>query len=408
MMPSRKQPRGIALILVVSVVALASVLGFVMLSSAALQTRAGANQGRLTSADYLAESGINIAMYYLQYPEKAPGYPSFTGLGYWAGTGGDISIASDVTGTVNVAVTRDANDSWSYEIVSTAKAGVNADTKLTRQTGARVYVRNEYVVKHAGAFNGQTVIMPYMSFTGDVWSAKTFGLRSGAPTPTVSGTIYTKTLTTGAGWVTPTGPVASAPNTNFPAPSNTESINKYPTYTINDVTYSRASIGSSSLGSATLSPSTSNPAGIFYRDTSSGGDFQINDNVVINGTLVVDGNCQIRGTNVIINAQSNFPALIVTGNLEIYQPLKNLTVNGLCYIGGTLRSNGATPSPATNISKFTVNGALLLGSTGSGSTMNGYNVTTVIKYDAAKAKAPEMTSNYRVPKGVSIVRWGLP
>ena len=63
-----RHSRGFALLVVVAVVALASVLGFVMLSSATLQNRASANQGRLTSADYLAESGLNIAMYYLQYP----------------------------------------------------------------------------------------------------------------------------------------------------------------------------------------------------------------------------------------------------------------------------------------------------------------------------------------------------
>ena len=84
-------------------------------------------------------------------------------------------------------------------------------------------------------------------------------------------------------------------------------------------------------------------------------------------------------------------------------------MNGLCYVGGQLRTNTTTtPSPSSLISKFTVNGALLMGATGTGNLMSGYNATTLIKYDAAKAKAPEMTANYRVPKGVSIVRWGLP
>jgi Tfp pilus assembly protein PilX len=405
----RKQPRGIALILVVGVVALASVLGWVMLSSATLQTRAAANHGRLSSADYLAESGLNIALYYLQYPEKAPGYSTnFSGLGYWGGTGGDISLSSSVPGTVSVSVTQDPDDKWSYEITCTAKSGTNVDTMLTRTTGARVYVRNEYQVKHAGAFNGNTTVMPYMNFVGDVWSAKTFGLRLGSPTPTVSGVVYCKTLNSGVGWVTPSNGVAAIPSADNPAPSiGTNGLNKYPTYVIDDVTYSRDLLNVSSLASTTIDPTASNPAGVYYRDGSSGGDLQINDNVTINGTLIVEGNVQIRGANVVINAQNNFPGLVVTGNLEIFQSNKNLTVNGLCYIGGTLRSNGITP-PLASISKFNVNGALLMGTTGSGSTMSGYNVLTTVTYISAKAKAPEMTANYRVPTGVSIVRWGLP
>jgi hypothetical protein len=41
--------------------------------------------------------------------------------------------------------------------------------------------------------------------------------------------------------------------------------------------------------------------------------------------------------------------------------------------------------------------------------MNGYSVPTVIKYDATKTKAPDLSlSTQRTPKGISILRWGLP
>src|SRR5207249_3297207 len=115
-----------------------------------LQNRAGGNQSRLMTADYLAESGLNIAFYYLQYPDRAP---SLNTSGYWAGTGGDLVLTSSPRGAVNVTVTRDATDSWTYEITSTATAGDQSDTRVTRSTGARVYVRSEYSVKHAGGFN---------------------------------------------------------------------------------------------------------------------------------------------------------------------------------------------------------------------------------------------------------------
>ena len=41
--------------------------------------------------------------------------------------------------------------------------------------------------------------------------------------------------------------------------------------------------------------------------------------------------------------------------------------------------------------------------------VSGYSVPTVIKYDATKAKAPDLAlATQRTPKGISILRWGLP
>jgi hypothetical protein len=40
--------------------------------------------------------------------------------------------------------------------------------------------------------------------------------------------------------------------------------------------------------------------------------------------------------------------------------------------------------------------------------MSTYNAKTTLTYNAAKVKAPELSSALRQPKGVTIVRWGLP
>jgi Tfp pilus assembly protein PilX len=349
MRTQRKQSRGIALLLVVAVLALASALGFVMLSAATLQNRAGANQYRLATADYLAESGINLAMYYLQYSDRAP---SLNSSGYWAGTGGPVTLSSSIDGTVNVTVTRDASDQWSYEIISVATAGTNADTKVTRTTGARVYVRNEYQIKQAGAFNGNVIIASNWTVQGDVWTSKRLSIPMTAPLPVLTGAGYCKTAQTGVGWMTPTGGFKAAPNANWA--------------------------------------------------------FVLNNDVTINGTLVVKGDLQIKGKNITITSQSNFPALIVTGTLEIYQSKNSLTVNGICFVGTTIKSNGSTPTPPSDTSTFNVNGAVIVGTSGGTPVTTPFTVPTVIRYDATKAKAPDLTCVQRVAKGVSIVRWGLP
>jgi choice-of-anchor A domain-containing protein len=134
----------------------------------------------------------------------------------------------------------------------------------------------------------------------------------------------------------------------------------------------------------------------------------LNNDVTINGTLVVKGDLQIKGKNITITSQSNFPALIVTGTLEIYQSKNSLTVNGICFVGTTIKSNGSTPTPPSDTSTFNVNGAVIVGTSGGTPVTTPFTVPTVIRYDATKAKAPDLTCVQRVAKGVSIVRWGLP
>jgi Tfp pilus assembly protein PilX len=404
----RRDRNGLALILVIAVIALASVLGYAMLSGATLQNRAGANQARLMQADYLAESGLNIAMYYLQNPDKAPGYPNFGGVGYWSGTGGDIAISSAVAGTTNVTVTRDASDQWTYEIVTVGKAGTNADTKVTRTTGARVYVRNQYSVKHAGAFNGNSTVGAYMTFNGDIWSSKNLGLKIGVlPLPVVTGVGYTTSPLVGVGFTSPTGGWGVPANNLNPAPSSTD-LNLYKTYWYNDVQYTCDTATASTLTGVTLGTSAVNPAGVWYYKP--GGTLTITGNVTVNGTLVIEGGLKIQatGATITITPKSGFPALIVTDTLEIQHQKNKLTCNGVTYIGNQLKSGGTTPLLPANYSTFAVNGALLMGNS-AGGLISGYNVYTTITYDSTKALAPDITSTTQhVPRGVSILRWGLP
>jgi Tfp pilus assembly protein PilX len=412
--------RGLALLLVMGAVAVVAILSYSMLASATLSNRAGANQAKATSAEFLAESGVNLAMYYLQYPERAPGYPSnpstiSSGSWYWPGTNGAIALNNSLSGTVSVTVTPATSGGsaipWTYEVVSTGNSG--GSNPITRTTGARVYVRNEYQVKHAAVFNASVGLPSYMNVQGDVWAAGTFGLKLGTPAPGVTGTVYCTGKSSGVLWLSFSNPVYPTPFNNLPAPSaGTNGLNTYATYKYNDVTYSRKTLSSGSInaGDIPATPAADNPAGIYYFN---GGTLALNDDVVINGTLIVEGSVQMKGVNVVINPQPGFPGLVVTNTLEIFQaaslqPAKNLTVNGVCYIGTLLKSNGATPLPASSVSWFKVNGALLSGQTSPSASLfaTGYNVTTTVKPVAVQV--PDLTSNYRVPVGISVVRWGLP
>ena len=72
------QPRrGMALVIVTIVVGVAALMGYALLGSAALESQVSSNSTTLAQAECLAESGINLAMLYLQSPSKAPASSSW-------------------------------------------------------------------------------------------------------------------------------------------------------------------------------------------------------------------------------------------------------------------------------------------------------------------------------------------
>ena len=411
--------------MVVAVVAIASILGYVMLPTASLQNHAGSNQTKLLSAAYLAASGVNIAMYYLQYPLEAP---ARNAEGYWSGMNADYTLPNGCPATLTVAVTQATDNTaappkvipWTYEIAASASVGSPGEPtqRVTRTTGARVYVRNEYAMRPGAivANNSITLYGPITTY-GDVYGSKLVGLKDGTYDPEVKGAAISDNGIQVSGYLPPRdgfvkihNPVAQSPI----APSNSN-VNLYKTYDVDGQQYNAGLVQSVTniltglLGLLFPAPTSSNPAGIIYKDATAT-PLVIEDNQTINGTLIVEGNLQIKGTNITINPQPGYPALIVTGNLEIFQSGKTLTANGITYIGGQLKSSGTRPALAELGSTFTVNGGLIFGSTSVSPVASSYNVTTTLNYNPTRAVAPELTpsASLRRATGVSIVRWGLP
>src|SRR5215207_2703787 len=91
--------RGAALLLVMSVVVVAAVLGYAMLSVTSLQRQMEKNARRGPEAESLAESGVNLAIYYLLHPESAPGYPGWANVAWhWPGTAGPVGFGAALDG----------------------------------------------------------------------------------------------------------------------------------------------------------------------------------------------------------------------------------------------------------------------------------------------------------------------
>ena len=96
----------------------------------------------------------------------------------------------------------------------------------------------------------------------------------------------------------------------------------------------------------------------------------INGDVAINGTLVVGGDLTIRGTNNVITAEKNFPALVVTGQV-VMEDGGELVINGLAQIGGPI-----TDDPNTTDANISVTGSLFIQSGGITSNAISVDVTT--------------------------------
>src|SRR5688572_3733106 len=140
--------RAFALVQVLVVVGIAAVMGLAMLSSSALQVQQGLNARLAAEADTLAESGVNLAMYYLQYPARAPQLKA----GYWPG-GSDLKLGSPAhAGGADVSVARDMSDPEIYYVTSTGKvrAGAASGTgnSITRTVNAKLRVRPGLQVRH--------------------------------------------------------------------------------------------------------------------------------------------------------------------------------------------------------------------------------------------------------------------
>jgi Tfp pilus assembly protein PilV/cytoskeletal protein CcmA (bactofilin family) len=393
---SKHSRSGFAMMMVLAAVAIAAVLSFALLAGATLQTRTRGNASRSVSAEYLAESGLNLAMYYLQNPNSAP---SLNASNYWAGTSSPVTIGN---GTVSVTVTRDAaaGNNWTYEITSTATVGSSGDTQMIRTAYARAYVKNEYRVNYTSGFNASATIQPYTVITGDVICNGTFKLSNS--TSTVSGAVYAPTIQLGVGATSPSGGRKDIPTAAVGAPTTTD-VNKYQTYTSGGVTYNAGTQAAGTLtgsaGVTTLGSSGSNPAGVWYCS----GNLTLGDNVKIDGTLVVAGNLTVAGANIIVTPKSNYPGVVVIGNLQVNQTQKSMTVNGICFVGGQLKSSGVFVTLAT-CSSLTVNGGLLIG--GSSPISSSYNPITNVTLNSTMNKAPELSTAGRTPIGIQVLRWG--
>lgn len=395
-LPRRRPRAGMAMVLVVMVVGMASVMTMALLSSAAMQAQVNGNSLRAAQADYLAESGLTLGMYYLNYPPKAP---SLTSEGYWPGaTGIQIDPVSD--DSVDVTVTDQGDDV--FLITAVARAGPPSD-QITRTMTAEVYVHSEYVIDRAASFRNAFTVPDIMEVRGGARSDSTFNIASGG---SVTGTIQSTGPNSLTGWqALPTYPFRAAPAVSdltlyaslgqSPAGEPTKRYYRY-----NGGLYKADLLPLTVAGSLQAPNPATNPANVWWADRST-----TFSNATVNGTVVIRGagrNMTVLG-DVVITPRDGMPGLIVNGNILFLGGLtsKQLRVNGLCWLGGNF---GSTLGTAWGCD-IDVRGALMMAN-------NASTITSAIRgdfdarYEADNVRIPDLSTTDRTPQYVKIRRWG--
>lgn len=355
----RRQPRqsGAAMVLVLIILAAGMTVGLSYLASAAMGTAIATGHEDVTRARYVAESGIDHAICLLR--ESPDVIEAASG-----GTLGPFAVAGDDAYTLAVTATGVPGE---YEIISRGASGrsnVSVGVVLRRFGGSASVT----VLPHGSLFTGGLTMIPS--------SVRVHGPAHANGDLVVNGRVDEDASATGlvAGFGRVDGDRISGADHYACPPMEPEDYETYlmdgtpGTAAVTSVNY----IDHHSAFNSGAHITADNPAGVVIV-TPACGTLYIDRNVRFDGTLIVCGNVLLGGANQRFESLTQFPALLVTGDLYVCS-LTKTTVEGVVYTGGGVESYFSRPS-----SELTVRGALIAGGWGFDLFLDGDHD---VRYDA--------------------------
>ena len=360
--------------------AMAAVMAYALLSSSISQTEIASSEVPAAEAGVAAESGAELAAYYLNNPLNAPVITPQTGSipMYWSGANG-VTFSGLKNCSANISLSPSGTSGQNWTITSTGYYDYGNGTTLSKTITSTLTTTNGFVVRQALASNSAL----YLSYTG----ASTTISNPGGPALVTESSLTPGGELSVSGGVTASGYAGNtlAPLSIDPVPPSS-SIYDYGSasgYTYNGVTYSVWSLVEWLLG---ILLGGSNPANVLSVTTS---PYTLSSATPISGTIYVTGNLTISGNVSITPAKAGFPALVVMGTTTIAAN-STLTVNGLVYLGKGLVTGSST-------SKVVVNGAMLIDQNGIEKTYTGqlditYN-PQYLNFDPSGVTVPQFTND---------------
>ena len=356
------------MLLVMVLVAMGVILGMSYLSAAALRTDMARTYQTMAQARYLAESGLEHALYVLRYSPQTlntvSGAPS-----------AEFQLDGNGEGSYRLSAVENPNMPGAYTVTATASVGSfrkNSSMLIRRSKGPTCAVNQAMYVG-----------------SGSVWTPYNALINGNVH---VNGVLYNTgaingIVTADGGVVDFSGRIVGLTDSDFqPDLPPSLSYTRYLSYRLGGaqntaLAWSSRNINNSDPIDNGGAVTAANPGGV-VNCTSGSKTVSLNDNVNFTGTLVINGNVKLDGANIRLTAVNGFPAIICTGAVIVTRNCRNVVINGVVSTGwGVLAEDNHTGQ-----SNITINGALLAGITGLGSNLNGditinYNQETNTLYD---------------------------
>ncbi len=382
-----RRQRGIAMVLVMIVVALATVMGVAYLSTATMRMASSQNLLDATRARYLAESGVQHAVEELendpalvlasskQHP-LGPFYADDSEDGYMFYCEPDLSVSGryrlygvgtrgQIQQTSSVTVFRGfGNDFTGGKSVIVA----NWPVTLTNRSSIEGDVAVAGKLINNGTVHGNVV------YTGDLDN---------------NGTID--------GTITRVGPFGvMVPSLDW---------SDYKKYKLFDTQQHDACRMTSHVFVSTDpraqggAITAANPGGVVWMDPPRWTVATLADNLDFKGTIIVNGNLFIDGSNIKLEAADGFPSLVVNGKITV-SPRANIQIKGLVYAtGGIDKADWHDDTSATSV---TIDGGLVSPSEGYHAPING---TFVTRYKGDRCSLYDVQRGNNRPSTVRLISW---
>jgi hypothetical protein len=381
-MKHAQRHHGVALLVVLTLVGVASLIGMAMLANASLQSQVAASTVKGATAEALAESGVQTATYYLQrgFIGMPAGWDSHGGYALYAtnvavpGVSGTFDVTAAATGTPD-----------EYEVRSTGHDGSAGSSMVTRSSTAKVQVIRVKPTYAAG-IGGDVTIGNNVFFNGPVVASGNIGGAGG---------LLISLLRTVFSVVELVVPSTATGNINYYGGTATAG-----TYTLPDGSVNVPQlVPSTTIASpAALVPNANNKGNVFYSmgDLTLSGGGTYNATFIVHGKLIVTANA----TSVTINRKPGLPALITDSALFVNSKNTTMNINGVAWLGGGF---GWGPLLTVTGTRVNINGSLLMPA---GQALGGLNLSTLtINYTPANVDVTDITTSPQPGLAVKLNNW---
>lgn len=337
------------MLMVLILVSAGFILSLAYLSVASVQVQVSQNYQSLARARYIAESGLEHAVYILRFsPEDLEG--------------SDVSpigpfYVDDSSDSYTISALEDTETPGLYTLTSRAVVGSASRT-------SSITVNRSIGVHRAMLVGGALTSLPAsLTVNGDIH---------------VNGQLSNLAFINGDAGATdglsdPMGRISGSTSGDaeeIPVPDIR--LDDYIQYTLAGKDYNAVQFtglfffaANPLANGGAVTPD--NIAGVVYLKPESGDTVILKNGLNFTGTLVIDGNVQLQGNDITLTPVKGFPVIVATGSIQITNSsAKDVNINGTVVAKLGVVAIGPTPQSST-----TINGALISDQTGYDGSLEG-------------------------------------